>query len=110
MFVANRKPRSLKTWLAVWAYIASVIYHDSFWYPFRGQPRVHRVLKSKWGRLFHNWESTEPDERGYPTIGPEPAGLTRSTWRLFGLAMRILLTCIREAPERRVRRPGGPSL
>ena len=24
---------SLKTVLAPWAYIASVIYHDSFWYP-----------------------------------------------------------------------------
>ena len=25
---------SLKTVLAPWAYLASVIYHDSFWYPF----------------------------------------------------------------------------
>jgi uncharacterized protein (DUF362 family) len=95
---------SLKTWLALWAYIASVIYHDSFWYPVRGQARVQKVLASKWGRLFHHWEKTRPDESGYPTIGPQPAGLVRSTWNLLGLAFKILLTCIREAPERTLRK------
>ena len=28
---------SLKTVLAPWAYIASVVYHDSFWYPVLAQ-------------------------------------------------------------------------
>ena len=95
---------SLRTWLALWAYIASVIYHDSFWYPFRGQKRVREVLKSRWGRLFHNWESAEPDDAGYPNIGPQPAGMVHSTWNLLAMAMKILLTCIREAPERRGRK------
>ena len=27
---------SLKTVLAPWAYMASVVYHDSFWYPVHG--------------------------------------------------------------------------
>ena len=28
---------SLKTVLAPWAYIASVVYHDSFWYPLKAK-------------------------------------------------------------------------
>ena len=28
---------SLKTFLAPWAYLASVVYHDSFWYPFKAK-------------------------------------------------------------------------
>jgi hypothetical protein len=33
---------SLKTVLAPWAYIASVIYHDSFWYPMRAERQINR--------------------------------------------------------------------
>ena len=35
-----RKPLawSLKTVLAPWAYLASVLYHDTFWYPLKGAP------------------------------------------------------------------------
>ena len=95
---------SLKTWLAVWAYIASVIYHDSFWYPVKGRRRVREVLKSKWGRLFHHWETTTPDEKGYPDIATDTPRLARSTWKLLVLAGKILLTCIREAPERTLRK------
>ncbi|MCH7704487.1 MAG: DUF362 domain-containing protein [Planctomycetes bacterium] len=91
---------SLKTWLAPWAYIASVIYHDTFWYPFCGKPRVERVLKSTWGRLFHNWETVKANDKGYASIGPDAPGLVRSTLRLIGLSVRILWTCAREAPER----------
>jgi uncharacterized protein (DUF362 family) len=90
---------SLRTWLAPWAYIASVIYHDSFWYPFRGRSRVCKVLGSEWGRLFNNWEEVQPTEAGYPIVGPESPTLVRSTSKLLALAMRILITCIREAPE-----------
>ena len=34
---------SLKTILAPWAYIASVIYHDSFWYPFLAKKQMAEV-------------------------------------------------------------------
>lgn len=95
---------SLKTWLAPWAYIASVIYHDSFWYPIRGRGRVLEVLRSKWGRLFHNWENVKPSETGYPDVGPEAPGLVRGTFKLIGMSLRILGTCIKEAPEVAVRR------
>ncbi|MGH7342064.1 MAG: DUF362 domain-containing protein, partial [Candidatus Rokuibacteriota bacterium] len=43
---------SLKTVLAPWAYIASVIYHDSFWYPVNAKRMMHDALASPWGRLF----------------------------------------------------------
>jgi hypothetical protein len=35
---------SLKTVLAPWAYIASVVYHDSFWYPVLARKKMHDVL------------------------------------------------------------------
>jgi len=95
---------SLKTWLAPWAYIASVIYHDSFWYPLRGRSRVQEVLRSKWGRLFHNWETVKATEKGYDDVGEKPAGIVRGTFKLFWMALKILGTCIKEAPEIAVRK------
>jgi len=90
---------SLKTWLAPWAYIASVLYHDMYWYPFKGRNPLERILHSEWGRLFHNWENLTPTDQGWPDVGTEPARLDRSTMRLITQAMRILGTCVAEAPE-----------
>ncbi|HNQ21507.1 MAG TPA: DUF362 domain-containing protein [Phycisphaerae bacterium] len=90
---------SLRTWLAPWAYIASVLYHDWFWYPLRGRRPLAAALASPWGRLFHNWEHLTADERGYPQVGDEPARPKRSFWGLLAKAVGILRTCIREAPE-----------
>ncbi len=90
---------SLKTVLAPWAYIASVIYHDSFWYPLRAKRMMREVLDSDWGRLFRNWEQLTPDENGFPTVGEEPAKLKRIGLRAFLRSLRILGTCVREAPE-----------
>jgi len=90
---------SLKTWLAPWAYIASVLYHDMYWYPRNGQNRVHEALNSQWGRLFHNWEKLTPDENGWPEVGEAPAEFIRNTAQHMKLAGRILGTCIKEAPE-----------
>jgi len=39
---------SLKTWLAPWAYVASVTYHDLYWYPVFGKARVEEALRSDW--------------------------------------------------------------
>ncbi|MBU0719283.1 MAG: DUF362 domain-containing protein [Planctomycetes bacterium] len=101
---------SLKTWLAPWAYVASVVYHDSFWYPFRGRSHVQEALRSKWGRLFQNWDTVQPDETGYPDVGQDKPGIVRGTFKLLGMAMKILATCLREAPElaaRKRRRGAG---
>ncbi|MBN2326944.1 MAG: DUF362 domain-containing protein [Candidatus Omnitrophica bacterium] len=90
---------SLKTWMAPWAYIASVLYHDMYWYPKNGNRRVHEVLKSEWGRLFHNWDKVEPDEKGWRDVGPGPAGFIRATGGLLWQGVKILGECIKEAPE-----------
>ena len=93
-----RKPIewSLKTVLAPWAYIASVVYHDSFWYPLNADRRMTEVLSSPWGRLFQNWETLTPDADGFPTVGdapaagpaPRPAGRSASRWASWARASR----------------------
>jgi len=90
---------SLKTWMAPWAYIASVLYHDVYWYPRHGRKGIDAVLHSPWGRLFHNWEKVAPGADGWPDVGADPAHLDRDTLRLITQGMRILGTCIVEAPE-----------
>ena len=90
---------SLKTLLAPWAYIASVAYHDSFWYPFIARTQMQQVLDSDWGRLFRNWETLTPDEQGFPTVGDEGPELKRTGLRAFGTSLGILATCVKEAPE-----------
>ncbi len=95
---------SLRTWLAPWAYIASVLYHDLLWYPLLGRRRMRAALASPWGRLFCNWEQVRPDGAGFPDVGQRPARLVHGTWRLLGLALRILWMCVREAPEIKVRK------
>jgi uncharacterized protein (DUF362 family) len=100
---------SLKTWLAPWSYIASVLYHDSFWYPTRARKAMDAVLGSDWGRLFQNWEHATPDEAGYPDAGDTPYQLHKSGWSAFARSLGILGMCVKEAPEfgtRRLRRAG----
>src|SRR5215213_4625608 len=105
-----RKPIewSLKTVLAPWAYIASVIYHDSFWYPLNGERNIEQVLDSPWGRLFENWEHLTPDENGFPNVGVTSAAIPRAGMHAFKQSLGILGTCIKEAPEFASRRRHTP--
>jgi uncharacterized protein (DUF362 family) len=90
---------SLKTVLAPWAYIASVVYHDTFWYPMLAKQKMHDVLASPWGRLFRHWERVTPDAHGYPVIPEEGAEIKRTGLKALGRSLGILATCIKEAPE-----------
>jgi hypothetical protein len=90
---------SLKTVLAPWAYIASVIYHDSFWYPVNAKKAMKDVLSSPWGRLFRNWETVSADGNGYPDVGTDAAQIEKIGGRAFVESIGILGTCIKEAPE-----------
>jgi uncharacterized protein (DUF362 family) len=92
---------SLKTVLAPWAYMASVVYHDSFWYPVLAKRKMHEALHSDWGRLFRNWEQVAPtaDANGYPSVGTEGVELTRTGLKALVTSVGILGTCIKEAPE-----------
>jgi hypothetical protein len=102
---------SLKTVLAPWAYVASVLYHDSFWYPVKAKRLMQQVLDSPWGRLFRNWERLTPDANGYPQVGDTAADVKLTGVRALVRSFGILGTCIKQAPEfvTRRRQPVKPS-
>ena len=90
---------SLKTVLAPWSYLASVAFHDSFWYPFKAERQMAQALNSEWGRLFSHWEQLTPDERGFPTVGSDPAQLKRTSMSVFWKSFGLLGMAVKEAPE-----------
>lgn len=98
---------SLKTILAPWSYIASVLYHDFFWYPTH-RALLQEALGSDWGQLFQNWEriAIAPDNLtapGWPEVGPAQVAVDashrRESQQHYRQAMKILAECIKEAPE-----------
>jgi hypothetical protein len=104
---------SLKTVLAPWAYVASVLYHDSFWYPMNARRLMHDVLGSPWGRLFRNWETAKADSNGFPDIGGGAPEIALTGGRALVRSLGILKTCVAQAPEflrrrRPAERPSGP--
>jgi uncharacterized protein (DUF362 family) len=90
---------SLKTVLAPWAYIASVVYHDSLWYPLKAKSLMRDVMRSPWGRLFKNWERVKDDGRGFPSIPGEGGEIKKTGLRALVKSIGILAMCIKEAPE-----------
>jgi hypothetical protein len=90
---------TLKTVLAPWAYLASVAFHDTFWYPRFAKTRMKACLESEWGRLFSNWEDVQPDEQGWPSVGTAAPELKRSGTSVFFRSFGLLATCLKEAPE-----------
>jgi hypothetical protein len=95
---------SLKTWLAPWAYIASVIYHDFFWYPFKSKGPMTQCLKSEWGRLFQNWGKVKETPEGFPEVGRDSPRFHRNVSAMLSQSMRVLNKCFWEAPEMCARR------
>ena len=94
---------SLKTILAPWSYIASVIYHDLYWYP-KHYNRVKQISTSDWGRLFSNWEQLElsPDDLsvpGWDFVGDDPLELSEQTKGMIRKGFKVLGGAIKEAPE-----------
>ena len=90
---------SLKTFLAPWSYVASVLYHDSFWYPVKGKRAMRQALASPWGRLFQSWGRVKADDTGFADVGGEAPTLRRTGARAFLESLRILWQCLKEAPE-----------
>jgi uncharacterized protein (DUF362 family) len=46
----------LRTFIAPWSYVASIAYHDWYWYPMIGKPRVRWALyETNWGELFRKY-------------------------------------------------------
>jgi hypothetical protein len=63
-----------------------------------------KVLESRWGKLFSNWEHVTPDARGYESVGEDAAVIERTGFKAFLTSLKILVTCILEAPEVAARR------
>ncbi len=45
----------LQSPLVPWSYFASNFYHNVYWYPFVGRPRVKAALETKWGQHFKTY-------------------------------------------------------
>ena len=90
---------SLKTWMAPWSYIASILYHDFYWYPRNSKEAMMRCLDSPWGRLFANWEELAADARGFPDVGRFPAEFERSFFELMKTSGKVLWGSVAQAPE-----------
>jgi uncharacterized protein (DUF362 family) len=94
---------SLKTWLAPWAYVASVTYHDMFWYPFHGKKHIQTALESEWGALFQNWGKVERTETGFPHVGESHPELVRMGLKHFLEGSRLVGMAVVESPEMKAR-------
>jgi hypothetical protein len=46
----------LRSPITPWSFFASRLYHDGFWYPCVGMPRVREILKTGWGKLFESYK------------------------------------------------------
>jgi len=92
---------SLKTWLAPWSYVASVAYHDLFWYGRYGRTYLREALKSDWGKLFANWGQVEADAegKGYPDVGGLDTSLIRQGLGHVLEGFRLIGQSIVQAPE-----------
>jgi uncharacterized protein (DUF362 family) len=45
----------LQSPIVPWSFFASNFYHNVYWYPFVGRPRVEAALQTKWGRMFRDY-------------------------------------------------------
>ncbi len=66
----------LRTPLVPWSYFASNFYHNVYWYPFVGRPRVEAALETKWGQLFTEY-GAEAGQGGavLPTVPKKEAAI-----------------------------------
>jgi uncharacterized protein (DUF362 family) len=103
---------SLRTWLAPWSYVASVGYHDVFWYPRNAKRQMADAMQSDWGRLFLDWESAHVDAGGQGYAWGDSAAASESRpsdggqspeLHMPSLRQRLGLVgmAVRESPERR---------
>jgi len=57
--------------LMVWAPAASNIYHDWFWYPLIGLPRVWKFMKTPWGKLWKSYHRPAAPPASKPVLEPK---------------------------------------
>ena len=45
----------LRSPIAPWAYLASNLYHNDYWYRFKGKKRVEKAMQTEWGQLLKTY-------------------------------------------------------
>ena len=45
----------LRSPIAPWAYLASNLYHNDYWYRFKGKKRVEKAMQTDWGQLLKTY-------------------------------------------------------
>lgn len=53
----------LRTPLVPWAYLASNLYHNAYWYNLIGRRRAQKMLQTGWGKLFLSYGQPEKVEK-----------------------------------------------
>ncbi len=76
----------LRSPVVPWSYFASNFYHNVYWYPYVGRPRVEAALRTKWGRLFHEY-----GDGSVVLPGMEPRAVATAAMAAGGLALGGLL-------------------
>ena len=72
-----------------WSYLASNLYHNTFWYPFVGHKRMTDVLEhSGWGKLFREY-GEGPVNAGYGSKVPFYGLVATGALMLAGLGMAL---------------------
>lgn len=84
---------TLRTVLAPWSYVASVLYHDLFWYPTH-LGRIQAALENPWGWLWSSWPQVmwpadDLSTPGWPNLTPTRP-LVRTRLQAIALGLRIL--------------------
>jgi uncharacterized protein (DUF362 family) len=81
----------LQSPLVPWSYFASNFYHNVYWYPFVGRPRVEAALHTKWGELFTSYGDGEVVMPGMEpkTVAQAAAGLALIGAAAIGLAYAL---------------------
>jgi uncharacterized protein (DUF362 family) len=81
----------LQSPLAPWSFFASNFYHNVYWYPFVGRPRVAAALDTRWGRLFRSYGDGHVVMPGLErkTVAQAAIGLAALTGLAYG-AYRLM--------------------
>jgi len=81
----------LQSPLVPWSYFASNFYHNVYWYPFVGRPRVQAALETRWGQLFQNYGDGQVVMPGMQpkTVLQAGAGLTIAAGTAIALAAAL---------------------
>ena len=45
----------LRSPIAPWAYLASNLYHNDYWYRFKGRKKVDEAMRTEWGKLLETY-------------------------------------------------------